>query len=232
MIEINLLPQDFKKGRRGFALQKNMLYVVAGGAGVLLLLVLLTFYQSVRLSSMDRKIQEARARTEQLKKDIQLVDALTEVKEKLLNRMSAIETLDRNRSVWVEILTDLSSRVPDYLWLSVFKENAPASAPQPTASPVATTSPVAATTPVAPDTLTKASRTTLEGYSYSLNGLAAFIISLMKSDYFKNVELNFVKAADVQKQKTFNFQLSCDLVYFDKEAAEKIDRGKGIVAVK
>jgi len=35
----------------------------------------------------------------------------------------------------------------------------------------------------------------------------------MRSDYFKNMELQFIKKSEVEKQKTFSFGLSGDLVY-------------------
>jgi Tfp pilus assembly protein PilN len=65
---------------------------------------------------------------------------------------------------------------------------------------------------------------TIDGYSLSINNLAIFMINLMRSDYFKNIELNFVKAEAVEDQKVFVFQLAGDLLYSseaDKEAKLK-----------
>jgi hypothetical protein len=56
-------------------------------------------------------------------------------------------------------------------------------------------------------------KVTIEGYSYSLNSLAAFLIQLMQSQYFKNMDLQYVKKADVKEIKTYNFQLVGDLYY-------------------
>ena len=230
MIEINLLPKDLKKKARGFdlkGLKKKTLYIVSAGLGIMVLLIGLTVFQSFQLKSLDSKILEAKKRTEKLKKDIQLVDALTELKDKILQRMSAIENLDRNRTAWVDILKDLSSRVPEYLWLSGFKEapKPPSSPPPPSIAGGQTPSPGSPLNrEVNVDTAKTASATgsplptadrkaTLSGYTYSINSLARFIIQLMKSDYFRNIELNFVKAAEVEKQKVFSFELACDLIY-------------------
>jgi hypothetical protein len=56
-------------------------------------------------------------------------------------------------------------------------------------------------------------KVTIEGYSYSLNSLASFLIQLMASDYFKNMELEYVKRAEVKQHKIFSFQLVGDLYY-------------------
>ncbi len=232
MIEINLLPKELKKKSKAFSFsfagKKNIVYLMGGGVAVIVFIIGSTFYQTIKLKNLDSRMQEAQARTEKLKKDIQLVDALTELKEKLLQRMNAIESLDRNRSAWIDILQDLSQRIPEYLWLSAFKEiPLPQASPTPASgtpnAPVtATTSntppapgaPTPTTPPVIPASPTPSGRkVTIAGYTYSINSLANFMIQLMKSEYFKNVELNFVKSAEVEKQKLFSFELGCDLFY-------------------
>src|SRR4030067_2270266 len=126
MIEINLLPRELRKKAKAFSFsfsgKKNVIYLMGGVAAVIVCVIGSTFYQTVKLKNLDSRMREAKKRTEKLKKDIQLVDALTELKDKIMQRMSAIENLDRNRTAWVDILKDLSSRVPEYLWLSGFKE--------------------------------------------------------------------------------------------------------------
>lgn len=239
MIEINLLPKELKKKTRTFSFisfkgAKNIVYLAGGGIALVVLVIGSTFYQTLKLRNLDSKMKEAQARTEKLKKDIQLVDALTELKEKLIQRMNAIESLDRNRSAWIDILQDLSQRIPEYLWLSAFKEiplpqasptpgagtpNAPGTAatpnsPTPPTTPTPPGSPTATTPPVIPASPTPSGRkVTIAGYTYSINSLANFMIQLLKSEYFKNVELNFVKSAEVEKQKLFSFELGCDLFY-------------------
>lgn len=218
MIEINLLPRELRKKGKAFSFnlsgKKNVLYLMGGGVAIVVFIIGSTFYQTLKLKNLDSRMREAQARTEKLKKDIQLVDALTELKDKLLQRMNAIETLDRNRSAWIDILQDLSQRIPEYLWLSTFKEipMAPATPATPTPNPAGT--PTAATAPpVNPAPTPSGRKVTIAGYTYSINSLANFMIQLMKSNYFKNIELNFVKSAEMEKQKLFSFELGCDLFY-------------------
>ncbi len=245
MIEINLLPKELKKKSKAFSFsfagKKNVVYLMGGGVAVIVFVIGSTFYQTVKLKNLDSKMREAQARTEKLKKDIQLVDALTELKDKLLQRMNAIESLDRNRSAWIDILQDLSQRIPEYLWLSAFKEiplpqtsstpapgtpnppgtpTTPATPTTTSGTPTTPGTPTAATSPVSHPSPTPSGRKiTIAGYTYSINSLANFMIQLMKSNYFKNVELNFVKSAEVEKQKLFSFELGCDLFYETSSAS-------------
>lgn len=224
MIQINLLPKEYRKKSQLFSFKKGTAYALVGVGAIVLLMILGTVYQSWKIKSLNAKMAEARQRTEQLKKDIQLVDALTEVREKLLQRMSAIENLDKYRTVWIKIMEDLSARIPAYLWLSTFKEEPQVTAATnqanktiaiPTSNPVnpAQTATAAVDTTKPKELSYGPRKATLEGYCYSINALAAFLINLNRSDYFKNVELKYIRSTQQQKHKFFTFQLGCDLIY-------------------
>jgi Tfp pilus assembly protein PilN len=204
-IEINLLPKELRRKSRGVAFDKYLIYF-AGLIGILVVLfVAVSVFQSIKLKALDAKIAEAQKRTNELKSNIELVDALTELKDKILARMSAIEALDRNRSAWVRVLEDLSKRVPDYLWLSLLKEEASVTGSSTKTDSGSVTSSATPESPV--------KKVTIEGYSYSLNSLASFLIQLMQSQYFKNMELQYVKRAETKEFRTFSFQLVGDLYY-------------------
>ena len=88
-IEINLLPAELKRKRRGLAFDKN-LALIAGVFGVVVVLVVAaSVVQSMKLNSLDKQISEAQRKVDQYKRNIELVDALIDVKDKLLQRMSA-----------------------------------------------------------------------------------------------------------------------------------------------
>ncbi|MCK4385177.1 MAG: PilN domain-containing protein [candidate division Zixibacteria bacterium] len=205
MIEINLLPKELKRKGRRFAFDKNLVYLgIAAGVLVILFVVISTF-QSFKIKALDKKTAEAKRKTEKLRKNIELVDALSDLKEKILQRMSAIETLDKNRATWVHVLEDLSQRVPEYLWLSVLREEEAVAESQ--AEAEGDTS-IQHALP-----LTSTTKVSIEGYTYSINSLALFLIQLTRSDYFKNMDLQFIKKSETEKQKIFSFGLSGELVY-------------------
>ncbi len=223
MIEINLLPKELRKKGKGFVLGKNTLYILGGGAAVVIIMIMVTSFQTLKLKGLDKRIMEAQRKKEQLRENIQMVDAISELKNSIIRRMSAIEELDRNRSTWIKVLQDLSDRVPEYVWLSSFKET-PKTQPRVKQAP-------ASEADASQDTLNKAvpeqayiSDMIIEGYSLSINNLAIFMINLMRSNYFKNIELNFVRAEAIEDQKVFAFQLAGDLLYSsqaDKEVKLK-----------
>ncbi len=214
MIEINLLPKELKRKGRGITFDKNLIYVGMFAGILVILFVVVSIFQGFKLKALDNKIAEANRRTEELRKTIELVDALTDLKDKILQRMSAIKTLDRNRATWVYILEDLSQRVPEYLWLSVLREEEVVFEPQ--AGEVDTSVQTASL-------FSPTRKVNLEGYTYSINSLALFMIQLMRSDYFENMELEFVKKSEMEKQKTFTFGLSGDLLYTPEPEVESPD---------
>jgi len=215
MIEINLLPKELKRRGRGFAFNKNLIYLGVVAGILVILFVVVSIFQSFKLKALDNKIAGAKKRTEELRKNIELVDALTDLKDKLLRRMSAIETLDKNRATWVQVLEDLSQRVPEYLWLSALREEEVVSQSQ--AGAEADTS-IETALP-----LTPTRKVNIEGYTYSINSLALFLIQLTRSDYFKNMELQFIKKSEAETQKTFSFGLSGELVYTPETQVESPD---------
>ncbi|HEU4437399.1 MAG: PilN domain-containing protein [Candidatus Zixiibacteriota bacterium] len=218
MIEINLLPKELQKRTGGLALPKPALYMLAGLAGLAAVLAGLTVMQKMRIANIQKKIAEAKVREAKMQKDIQLVDALTELKGKILERMAAIEGLDRNRSAYVRFLEDLSGRVPEYLWLSNFREGAGGAAAQP-AQPAGNPVQAAAAS---------GAKTVIEGFSYSLNSLATFMIQMKKSPFIKNVELSFAKEQKLENSRLYNFQLTCDLTMVPEETPTETEGQKPI----
>ena len=205
MIEINLLPKELQKRTGRLALPRPALYMLAGMAGLAAVFAGLTVMQKMRIANIQKKIVEAKVREAKMQKDIQLVDALTELKGKILERMAAIDGLDQNRSAYVRFLEDLSGRVPEYLWLSNFREGSGGAAAGATAGSPAP--------PAAPS----GAKTVIEGFSYSLNSLATFMIQVKKSPFIKNVELSFAKEQKLENSRLYNFQLTCDLTMVPEE---------------
>jgi Tfp pilus assembly protein PilN len=204
-IEINLLPVELRRKRKGLAFDKSVALLAAVFGSLIVLIVVASVFQGIKLRALDAKVADAQSKVDQYKRNIELVDALVDVKDKLLQRMSAIESLDKNRTVWVRILEDLSRRVPDYMWLSLLRE-------EPTLLTAVSDS-TADSSSVSAMGEKPTKRLTIEGNSYSLNSLASFMIQLMGSQYFKNMDLEYVKREDTKNRKTFAFQLVGDLYY-------------------
>lgn len=209
MIKINLLPKQYQKRSGGLSLGKQGKYAVAAVVGVILLLGTITSYQTYQMGELDEQMKIARMRTEQLRKDIQLVDALTDIKHKITNRLSAVERLDRHRSAWVKILEETARNVPEFVWLSSFTE-----AKGNVYDPNDTTTQIQSIPSVRP--------VEIEGFTFTLNALATFMIKMMRSNYFDEVDMANVEEISFGEQKAYNFKLDCNVHYLSDEELEKI----------
>jgi len=226
MIEINLLPKEYLKRGFNFALGKTGAYVMSAAAGIVLMLLAVTWFQIDQLNDLEDNIARAERRAEMLRKDIQIVDALTDVKYKITARVAAVEKLDRNRSVWVRLLEQMSSTVPDFVWLTRFSEGE---------TPRAVVSKAAAeddkdSKEKKKDTKKDKAReiaaryaqpsvksVEMEGYAFTLNSIAALMINLMRSDYFEKVELVFTNETQFDEHRAYNFLMSCNMHFLSDE---------------
>ncbi|UCC45467.1 MAG: PilN domain-containing protein [Candidatus Zixiibacteriota bacterium] len=223
MIEVNLLPKGYLKGSGGLSLSKAGKYVAAGVGCLMVILASITFYQMYQLSELEENIERANRRGEALRQDIRMVDALINVKNKITLRMAAVEELDRHRSAWVRILEDIARNVPEFVWLGRFAET-------PLASEQGKGDSVVAASPA------NIRPAEVQGYCFTLNSLAAFMIKMMRSDYFDEVEL--VSATEVvfdedgrvlrtrdpnaKGQKAYDFILTCNVHYLTEEELRNI----------
>ena len=210
LIKINLLPKQYMKRSGGFTLGKQGKYAIGAIAGVIVLLGAITLYQIHQMDELEEQMDIARTRTMQLKKDIQLVDALTDIKAKITNRLEAVERLDRHRCAWVRIMEEASRNVPDFVWLSSFVE---LESGYPAQQDTTMTQPISSPS-VRP--------VEIEGFTFTLNALATFMIKMMRSNYFDEVDLANVEEFSFGDQKAYNFKLGCNVHYLSDEELEQI----------
>jgi type IV pilus assembly protein PilN len=203
MIEINLLPKDLQRSRFNVKLDKNLVLALSGCVALLGVMAIYSyFFQARALTSLEKRVAISQAETAKYTSEIVKIDEISRKKEQILARMTSIQLLDKNREYWVTLMEDLAGRVPEYVWLTSIKQ---ASEPSPAA---------AATTPnnQQATAVIASSKSSLEGYSFSLNALATFLVRLKKSDYFANIEIASIKLQQLEKADAYNFKLNCDLV--------------------
>jgi len=228
MIEINLLPKDYQKKSFDFSLGKAGFYAVGAAVGVVVVLLIWTGIQQHRLSSLEDKIEKARQKEMMLQKDIKLVDALNDVKAKITHRLKAVERLDAHRSAWVRILEDVARNVPEFVWLARFEETRP-DEEDPRKSKKKSSKQVVDKEEQAP---TKPSNPSVkqgevEGYAFTLNALASFMIKMMRSDYFDEVELVTTNEVNIDENKAYNFVLSFNVHYLSDEQLRGLIAAQG-----
>jgi Tfp pilus assembly protein PilN len=176
-----------------------------------------------QLGSLKADIERANQRAAMLREDIRIVDALTDVKDKIHRRISAVERLDRHRSAWVRILEEVSRNMPEFVWLDEFREK-PLETPKAgkkdadkSTDKVVEAEPAAAPGPLSERVVE------IKGYAFTLNALAATMIKMMRSDYFDKVELVDSKDTTYADEKAYLFQLAANVHYLsDEELRAKV----------
>ena len=234
MLEINLLPKEYQKRKFRLSLEKNAIYVVGAGVGVLVLLGAYSFlFQIMPVQKIGKQIITYQQEEANFKPQIAKIDSLNELKQRIVTRMTAIDILDRNRDIWIDICTDIGSRISDYLWLTEFKQlvaEAPATA-KPVSSEEGEARPAQpqkgpALGPIVPE-LKKA---TIKGRSFSLNSIATLIVRLKKSPHFKNIELTSIKLIEDQTAEAYEFVINSNLMLSKTEKAGIEDPAGGGLA--
>lgn len=221
MLEINLLPKEYRRRGNVLNFDKKFLYVGVAAAALVIALGSITFYQNHQIGRMEKLIAKARVEEGRYKKDIAIIDALSEVKGKILARVSAIEKLDHRRDFYIKLMEDLNSRMPEFLWMTGFAETPPSTGATASNQPGTPGKPAGGTPPgqggktqqpAAPVNMAVGTAT-IDGYSHSLNSIGSFIIGLMKSDFFDNIKLSRAVAEDVGSVTAYNFRITCNLLY-------------------
>jgi len=202
MLEINLLPKELQHRRFGFKPDKKLINVIAGGVAIALVLFLYSyFFQITALNDLQTEIADYERQRAEYMIEIKKIEDIELKSKQILARQHAIMTLDTSRDYWVKLLEDLIRRVPEYVWITTFDQ--------------ATAAAVPAAAPGQPNTRrvsVGSSKTQINGYSFSLNSLATFIIRLKKSETFNDVEITSIKLQETDKAKAYSFELTCNLV--------------------
>ena len=108
MIEINLLPEELRRKHKGLGIPKVAQAGIAGMVIAVALMASVSYFQKAQLAQVNEDVARVEAKVRQMQDDIQLVDRLVDVKTRIMRRLGAIETLDRNRSAWVQNIQDLA----------------------------------------------------------------------------------------------------------------------------
>lgn len=199
MIQINLLPQEMRRQSGGLRMSKSTLLGVGGALAIAVVLTGVTFFQMARLNAVERDIAQAQAKVDELQDDIMLVDRLEDVKNRILRRMEAIETLDRNRGRWVSNVEDILAVIPNYLWLSDFHKEVQH---RPVRGVVDTV--------VVPD-----NRYLFKGYCFTVSSLANLILNMQDSPRFDKVELKKATLQKLEDRNVYEFEVVCNLEEID-----------------
>jgi len=209
MIQINLLPKELRRGAGGFRIPKTALVGLAGAVVLVAFLAAVTYYQKISLGNLNAEIAQVESKAASMRNDIRMVDHLVDVKTRILKRMNAIEALDRNRGAWVQNVEDLSIVIPDFLWLSEFRQGTASDKMRLAGGAAQPGAPQ-------PDSTGAKNALTLDGYCFSLGSLSNFVVNLHDSPRFSNIQLRYAKLTTMKDRPVYSFKVACQLEEIDK----------------
>jgi len=86
--------------------------------GILLLMLILHFYQNHRIDSLDEELGIALADSAALSSTIQMLKEIREKKQEILQRIDIVKDLDGRRYVFPKLMDQVSASIPELLWLT------------------------------------------------------------------------------------------------------------------
>jgi type IV pilus assembly protein PilN len=121
MIKVNLLP--IKE-----LMRKQMLiqHAIIGAIPIILaaiIIVMFNFSVSARIKRLDAEIKVSRNEITKLDRVIGRIDKLKKDKKELEERLIVIDKLNKNRSIPVHILDELSKNIPEKLWINSLSQS-------------------------------------------------------------------------------------------------------------
>ncbi|MEO0142527.1 MAG: PilN domain-containing protein [candidate division WOR-3 bacterium] len=204
MIKINLSPSPKKVGvpkrpegvkpaappKAPLRIEVGIVYI-AGIVIVVAIIALFLIIQSNKIGSLNRNIKDLNTKLNELKVYVATVDSLKKREKELMELISPIKELNKNRFLLAHILDEVSARIPDFTWLTMLNI---------TSQDI--------TTPNPKGTIN------IKGTAASNLLVADFMNRLEESPYISNVDLTVLEKKTVEKQEMMEFTLTAN-VNFD-----------------
>ena len=196
MPKVNLVPKEERA--REF---RRQFYVVPVASAILVVAFLggsYVYYNS-QLSSTNDQLQNIQASNAGLQPKVAELDSYQEIKNKKQTQLSAVNTIYGQRIRWSRTFDDLSFVIPDDVWLVSINASTPAG----TATPGGATG--------ASGGNAAGHDVEIEGYTYEMSSVAAFIIRLGLISSLKDVTLESAEKVSVAGRTVVNFKIGASL---------------------
>ncbi|BCB95498.1 fimbrial type-4 assembly membrane protein [Dissulfurispira thermophila] len=122
MIKINLLTEK-KKKKKLKGMSDFVMVIIAVSSTVLILMGLITFLLKSNISRLRTESEFNKAKLSELNKKINEVKKYEKLNKEIEQRSVLIETLRKNQAIPVKMLSDVSTAVPEGVWLTSMTYN-------------------------------------------------------------------------------------------------------------
>ena len=121
-VRINLLPREEKPSREVQTWNTVLVWMLIGAALVVIVGVGIHIYRSYEIATLKSDIAETKQELSKYEGQAALVRDLTARRKAIENRISVIQTLDKDRFTRVYLLDELARAIPEYVWLESCEE--------------------------------------------------------------------------------------------------------------
>jgi Tfp pilus assembly protein PilN len=207
MRAVNLLPREVKRNRTKPSAVGQLAivspFVVVGliAAGFLL--------ASSNVNDKKATLQDSRAALAALPAPKPTIQPNSQLAAQRDQRITALASALHGRLGWDRLLRDLSAVLPGDVWLTRLSGEKPADAPVPTtATTTATTTPATTTTQTTPPApAVTGAPLSLQGYTYSQEGVARFLSRLGVIPELEQVKLVSSAHTELLGRTVYSFQI-------------------------
>lgn len=116
MIKINLLPPELRRKKKAPIIDKILIYVVLVLVAEGILLYGVSMKQRATINDLEDQIVVVQGEIRKYDRQIKLAEQAKALRDKMNQRMNAIQLLETQRPLWVKTLEELTVVLPDNLW--------------------------------------------------------------------------------------------------------------------
>lgn len=198
MRAVNLLPQDLPRTRK--PVNRVALAGVAGGAAISMLLGALYLNAQATVTDRELELSAAQAELAAIPKPKVQGSEDQQLALERAGRITAVAQALGTRVGWDRLFRELSSVLPGDVWLTDLQAKAP------TSQAPAAAGTDAQTTPATPD-----SAFTIQGYTYTQEGVARFLARLALVPDLTSVALQSSTKGLLAEQEVFQFFITAQI---------------------
>jgi type IV pilus assembly protein PilN len=128
MIRINLLPPEDRKKTRRLKLPRfsgggpKAIWMIAVFVVYVGMVIAIASLQTRRVNDLEIRIAKANEESQKLAPQLERIRKLTKEREEVDRRLGVIASLDRERYFRVQLLNEISEKLPSNSWLTSVKE--------------------------------------------------------------------------------------------------------------
>jgi Tfp pilus assembly protein PilN len=209
MRAVNLLPRDVKRTRKRLAVTGQLAIGAPFVVGALIAAGFLL--ASSKVNDNKATLQDARDRLAALPAPKAEAQPNPQLALQRDQRITALSSALQGRVAWDRLLREISAVLPGDVWLTILSAHAPqAATATPSTATTTTTTSTSTSTSTIPQATTPAVSTeplSLEGYTYSPEGVARFLTRLAVIPELQDVKLIQSAQIDLAGRTVYSFSI-------------------------